>query len=300
MRSILEQGRLTGVVAEHHGERMEIGTDTLILAAGHSARDIFSMLYRHGALLEQKPFSIGMRIEHPQRVINTAQYGRAAVPELGAADYKLACHLESGRSVYTFCMCPGGEVVAAASESDGVAVNGMSRFARDGANANSALLVNVTPQDFGSPHPLAGVAFQRQYETGGICRRRADFYGSRPAFRGLSTGCPFIRDWQRFADVSAWRPFLRPGGSPSDFAVHALREAVPLFDAKLRGFALPDAVLTGVETRSSSPVRILRGEDMQASLRGVFPCGEGAGYAGGIMSAAVDGIRVAQAVLQTY
>lgn len=293
----LENGRLRGVAAECRGERLEIDTDTLILAAGHSARDIFELLYRYGAVLEQKPFSVGVRIEHPQALINTAQYGRAIVPQLGAADYKLACHLPGGRSVYTFCMCPGGEVVAAASEDGGVVVNGMSRFARDGENANSALLVNVTPEDFGDTHPLAGVAFQRRYETAAYAAGGRNFTAPAQLLGDFLQGTasssagnvrPTYPLGVRFCNLAAVLP---------DFAANAMREAVPLFDAKLRGFALPDAVMTGVETRSSSPVRIVRGEDLQSNLRGVYPCGEGAGYAGGIMSAAVDGIRVAQAIL---
>ena len=295
---VLENGRLSGVVAACRGERVEIPTDTLILAAGHSARDVFDMLYRRGAALEQKPFSIGVRVEHPQSVVNAAQYGRTDVPALGAADYKLACHLAGGRSVYTFCMCPGGEVVAAASEDGGVVTNGMSRFARDGENANSALLVNVTPQDFGDTHPLAGVAFQRRYEAAAYAAGGRNFSAPAQLLGDFLQGVPStspggVRPTYplgvRFGDLTA----VLPG-----FAVSSMREAVPLFDAKLHGFAMPDAVLTGVETRSSSPVRIVRGEDMQSNLRGVYPCGEGAGYAGGIMSAAVDGIRVAQAVLQ--
>ncbi len=294
---LLTAGCLTGVTVEHRGERSEFPADILILAAGHSARDVFDLLCRRGASMEQKPFSIGVRIEHPQRLINTAQYGRASVPEVGAADYKLACHLDSGRSVYTFCMCPGGEVVAAASEAGGLVVNGMSRFSRDGENANSALLVNVAPEDFGSPHPLAGVAFQRRYEAAAWALGGRDFTAPAQLLGDFLQGCassapgsvrPSYPLGVRFCDLA---PTL-PG-----FAVRSLQEAVPVFARKLRGFDLPDAVLTGVETRSSSPVRILRGEDLQSNLRGLYPCGEGAGYAGGIMSAAVDGIRVAQAVL---
>ncbi len=294
---VLERGQLAAVVAACGGKHTVISTDALLLAAGHSARDIFELLYRHGAALEQKPFSIGVRIEHPQHLINAAQYGRGDVPALGAADYKLSCHLPGGRSVYTFCMCPGGEVVAAASETGGVVTNGMSRFARDGENANSALLVNVVPQDFGSPHPLAGVTFQQRYESAAYAAGGRDFTAPAQLLGDFLQGVPssgvggVLPTYPlgvRFCDLAS----VLPG-----FATDAMREAVPLFDAKLRGFAMPDAVLTGVETRSSSPVRIVRGGDMQSNLRGIFPCGEGAGYAGGIMSAAVDGIRVAQAVL---
>ncbi len=295
---LLADGTLRGVVADAGGTRMELETDALILAAGHSARDVFTLLYRYGAELTQKPFSLGVRVEHPQRLINTAQYGSPVVPALGAADYKLACHLPDGRSVYTFCMCPGGEVVAAASEAGGVVTNGMSRFARDGENANSALLVNVTPEDFGSDHPLAGVTVQKCYEEAAYAAGGRNFTAPAQLLGDFLQGVPSSAAGSvlptyplgvRFCDLASVLPA---------FATRAMREAVPIFDARLRGFALPDAVLTGVETRSSSPVRIVRGEDLQSNLRGVFPCGEGAGYAGGILSAAVDGIRVAQAVLQ--
>ncbi len=294
---VLKDGRLSGIVAAHAFERQEIPSNLLILATGHSARDVFEMLYRHGAALDQKPFSIGVRIEHPQRLINAAQYGCADHPIPGAADYKLACHLEGGRSVYTFCMCPGGEVVAAASEPGGVVTNGMSRFARDGENANSALLVNVVPQDFGSGHPLAGVAFQRQYEAAAFAVGGRNFTAPAQLLGDFMQGVPSSAAGSvlptyplglNFCDLSAVLP---------SFAVESMRRAVPIFDAHLHGFAMPDAVLTGVETRSSSPVRIVRDDNMQSNLNGIFPCGEGAGYAGGIMSAAVDGIRVAQAVL---
>ena len=296
---VLSGGQLTGIAAEHRGQRDELDADRLILAAGHSARDIFALLARLGVPLEQKPFSIGVRIEHPQLLINLAQLGRKVVPEVGAADYKLACHLDSGRSVYTFCMCPGGQVVAAASEAGGLVVNGMSRFARDGENANSALLVNVTPADFGSGDPLAGVEFQRRYETAAYALGGRDFTAPAQLLGDFLQGVasseagsvrPSYPLGVKFSDLSAVLP---------DFAVRSMRAAVPLFAAKLRGFDLPDAVLTGVETRSSSPVRILRDQDCQSAVRGLYPCGEGAGYAGGIMSAAVDGIRVAQAVLES-
>ena len=301
-RSRLEDIRLSGgslCAVQVNGQWLE--TDTLILCAGHSARELFALLYEKGARLEQKPFSIGVRAEHPQLLINESQYGPfARHPALGAADYKLSAHLPGGRSGYTFCMCPGGEVAAAASEEGRLVVNGMSPFARDGRNANSAVLVNVTPADFESDHPLAGVAFQRRWEEaafrlgGGDYRapaqRLGDFLAGRPSEGGGSV-VPTYPLGVRWCDVSGCLP---------DFAAAALREAFPLFDRKIRGFALPDAVLTGVETRSSSPVRILRDESGQSDLRGIYPCGEGAGYAGGILSAAVDGIRVAQWVIARF
>lgn len=289
-------GVLTGVVLQD-GE--QIPCSQVILAVGHSARDTFRMLDRLGIHLEQKPFSLGARIEHRQSAIDRAQYGRfAGHPELGAADYRLAVHLPDGRGVYTFCMCPGGEVVAAASEEGRVVTNGMSRRARDGQNANSALLVGVNPQDFGGEHPLAGMFWQERLEElafqagGGSYRAPAqrveDFLRDRPSVS--------------FGDVvPSYRPGVTPGtldGVLPPAVTEAMRQGLPLLDARLHGFACPDAVLTGVETRSSSPVRILRGEDLQSvSLAGLYPCGEGAGYAGGIVSAAVDGIRCAERVL---
>lgn len=298
---VLRDGALTGVVAESERGREEFAAEALILATGHSARDVFEMLHDLGATLVPKPFSLGVRIEHSQEMVNRSQYGGAAGhPALGAADYRLSCHLPSGRSAYTFCMCPGGEVVAAASESGGVVTNGMSRFARDGANANAAFLVNVTPADFGGDHPLAGVAFQRQWEHaafelgGRTFRAPAQLLGD--FMRGVaSTGSGGVKPTYplgvKYADLARCLP---------EYVVASLREAAPLFDRRLRGFASADAVLTGVETRSSSPVRVQRDETFQSNLRGVYPCGEGAGYAGGIMSAAVDGMRCAEAVLMRY
>ncbi len=278
-----------------------IETDTLILCTGHSARALFATLWERGAHMEQKPFSIGVRVEHPQSLIDRAQYGSfASHPALGAADYKLSVHLQNGRGVYTFCMCPGGQVAAASSEKGRLCVNGMSPFARDGRNANAAVLVNVLPSDFADDHPLAGVAFQRHWEEaayrcgGGNYRapaqRLEDFLLGRPSTAAGSVRPTYPRG-VRWGDVSDCLP---------GFASDALRQAFPLFDQKLRGFAQPDAVLTAVESRSSSPVRILRDESGQSNLRGLFPCGEGAGYAGGILSAAVDGIRQAERALARW
>ena len=294
----IENGRVTGAVLQGKEGTSTLKTDAVILAVGHSARDTFEMLAKIGAAMSRKPFAIGARIEHRQDWINRAQYGPAAGhPALGAADYKLAVHLPGGRSAYTFCMCPGGQVVAAASEAGGVVVNGMSLYARDGENANSALLVNVLPEDFGGEDPLAGVRFQQKWE--------------RAAFR--AGGGDYRAPAQKVGDFLACRdsdgpgkvtPSYRPGvkwGSLDDclpeFVTSAMREALPLLDRKLKGFAHPDAVLTGVETRSSSPVRIERDKGCVSNIVGLYPCGEGAGYAGGIMSAAVDGIRCAEAVM---
>ena len=295
----IKTGRMKAAVLEGTEGRYALEVDAVILAVGHSARDTFGMLVEAGAAMSRKPFAIGARIEHRQDRINRAQYGTAAGhPALGAADYKLAVHLPGGRSVYTFCMCPGGQVVAAASEAGGVVVNGMSLYARDGENANSALLVNVLPEDFGGDDPLAGVRFQQRWE-------RAAFEAGGGDYRAPA---------QRVGDFLARRPSDGPGGvTPSyrpgvkwgsldgclpAFVTQAMREALPLLDRKLKGFAHPDAVLIGVETRSSSPVRIERDENCVSNIVGLYPCGEGAGYAGGIMSAAVDGIRSAEAIIK--
>ena len=294
------------------GKLEEVPARRIVLACGHSARDTFELLFDEGLRMEQKPFSMGVRIEHLQRSIDRAQYGKAAGhPALGAADYKLAVHLPDGRGVYTFCMCPGGQVVCAASEEQGVCVNGMSRFARDGRNANSAVLVGVGPGDFGSEHPLAGVELQRRVEraayeaalaAGGApyqapAQTVGDFLAGEPSM-GPATGKRAVNP--TYARGVAWcdlRECLPP------FVADAIAAALPLLDRRLRGFADPAAVMTGVEARSSSPVRIVREEDFQAHLpqtpdvpSGLYPCGEGAGYAGGITSAAIDGLRVALAI----
>lgn len=297
---IVRDGHVEGVEVSAPGGQRTIPCRKLIMAVGHSARDVFELLHRMGLPLEPKPFSVGVRIEHPAGLIDRAQYGSfAGHPALGAADYKLSCHLKSGRGVYTFCMCPGGTVTGAASEPGGVVTNGMSPWARDGANSNAALLVGVGPEDFGGSGPLAGVEYQRRIEclafdyAGGYlapAQRVADFLRGR-----TSSG---------FGGVL---PTYQPGAAPGDiscclpgYVCDSLREALPILGRQLRGFDDGDAVLTAPETRSSSPVRVLRGEDLQSpGLRGLYPCGEGAGYAGGIVSAAVDGIRCAQAVLKS-
>lgn len=292
---LTEGGALRGLrVATPEGER-ELECAFAILAIGHSARDTLEMLCRRGLRMEQKPFAVGVRIEHPRRMIDEARYGRfAGHPALGAADYKLSCRPAGGRGVYTFCMCPGGVVVPAASEPGGVVVNGMSEYARDAANSNSALLVGVGPEDYGDPHPLAGVAFQRRLEQaafrlgGGGYRAPAQLAGD------------FLRGRASSA-LGEVEPSYRPGTTLCDlreclpgFVADSLRAALPALGRQLPGFDRYDAVLTGVESRSSSPVRLLRGADGCSSLPGLYPCGEGAGYAGGIVSAAVDGIRCAE------
>ena len=289
-------GRLSGVTL--NGEFFE--TDHLILAIGHSARDTFEMLAEAGVFMEQKAFSIGARIEHKQILVNRAQYGAAAShPALGAADYKLSCHLPDGRAAYTFCMCPGGQVVAAASEEGGAVVNGMSLFARDGENANSALLVSVGPGDFGGDDPLAGVRFQRKWEQAAFALGGANYRAPAQLVGDFLAGKPS-------AAQGKVKPSYRPGVTWTnlekclpDYVTADMRAAISIFDRKLHGFADPDAVLTGVETRSSSPVRITRNETCcSLNAAGLYPAGEGAGYAGGILSAAVDGIRCALAVLE--
>ena len=273
-----KNGILSGVDISGQGH---IDTDDLVLAVGHSARDTFSMLAANGFTIEQKPFSIGVRIEHEQSLINKAQYGsddRAKI--LGPADYKLSYHGRNGRGVYTFCMCPGGEVIIASSEEGGVVTNGMSDSARSGKYANSGLLADVRTEDLGSSDPLAGVEFQRKYE------RLAFEYGGRD-YKAPRTE---LKDF-RGSDVEKCLP---------DFASEAITEAVPFMARRLRGFDDPHALMTGVETRSSSPVRIIRDENMMADIAGVYPCGEGAGYAGGIVSAAVDGIKAAERIALRY
>ncbi len=289
---------LRGIEIESGGVRSPIDTDTLVLAAGHSARDLFALLEKYGADLSRKPFSLGVRIEHPQTLVNLAQYGRAQTPGLGAADYKLSCHLSSGRSVYTFCMCPGGEVVAAASETGGVVVNGMSRFARDGENANSAFLVGVSPEDYGDGGPLAGVEFQRRWEKAAFALGGGDYRAPAQLLGDFLQGVPSRAAGEIRPSYPLGVTWTDLRQCFPDYVNHSLREAAVLFDRKLKGFARADAVLTGVETRSSSPVRIERGADYQSNLRGLYPCGEGAGYAGGIMSAAVDGLRVAEKICE--
>jgi uncharacterized FAD-dependent dehydrogenase len=290
----IENEHVCGVVLAN-GER--IATRHVVLAVGHSARDTFEMLYKRGVYMEPKPFSIGLRIEHPQSIIDRARFGSSAGnPLLGSADYKLVHHASNGRSVYSFCMCPGGMVVAAASEEGHVVTNGMSQYSRNERNANSGIVVGITPEDYPGD-VLAGVEFQRKWEArafelGGrnYCapgQRVGDFLAGRPS--------------EKLGEVA---PSYTPGVTPTDlstalpdYVISAIREALPEFDKQIKGFAMDDAILTGVETRTSSPVRVKRGEDFQSiNIKGLYPAGEGAGYAGGILSAAVDGIEVAEAV----
>ena len=287
-----KNGKLVSAVTE----TQEIPCEHLILATGHSARDTFLMLKNKGVGMIRKPFSVGVRIEHLQRDINEALYGDFAFhPALGAADYKLVAHLQNGRGVYTFCMCPGGEVINASSELGGIAVNGMSGSKRDGKNANSALLVSVEPDDLAGDDVLAGCALQRKTEQAAY----AVSGGAVP----VSTVGSFV--FGKPFEITRVKPTVKPQFAYADFekifpafVCDSLREGILLFDKKIKGFADPSSVLTAPETRSSSPVRIVRGENGQSLTHsGIYPCGEGAGYAGGIMSAAADGLKTAEALL---
>jgi len=292
----IHEGRVQSVVLAS-GER--IATSHLVLAIGHSARDTFEMIHKHGIYIEAKPFSIGFRIEHPQTLIDRARLGaNAGNPQLGAADYKLVYHASNGRSVYSFCMCPGGTVVAAASEAGRVVTNGMSQYSRNEGNANAGIVVGITPEVDYPGDPLAGVEFQRQwesraYELGGGAYQApgqlvGDFLAGRASTK-FGTVTPSYTPGVHLTDLSTALP---------DYAIAAIREAIPAFAIQIKDFDLPDAVLTGVETRTSSPVRIKRNRhDLQSiNTQGLYPTGEGAGYAGGILSAAVDGIEIAEAV----
>jgi len=291
-------GRMRGVVLAS-GER--IAADHVVLGIGHSARDTFKLLFERGVHLEAKPFSIGVRIEHPQALIDRARLGPAAGhPLLGAADYKLVHHARNGRSAYSFCMCPGGQVVAAASEAGGVVTNGMSQYSRAERNANAALVVGIEPRDFpgdAATNPLAGIDFQRHWEAAAFKAGGENYAAPAQTVGDFLAGKASIA-------LGAVQPSYTPGIHLTDLAaclpgyvVEALREALPAFDKQIRGFAMADALMTGVETRTSSPVRITRDEQFESlNTRGLYPGGEGAGYAGGILSAAVDGIRLAEAV----
>ena len=291
-----DQRQVRGVVLAN-GERIE--ADHVVLAVGHSSRDTFYMLHERGVFIEPKPFSIGVRIEHPQSIIDTARFGPSAGnPILGAADYKLVHHAKNGRDVYSFCMCPGGTVVAATSEEGRVVTNGMSQYSRAERNANAGMVVGIDPARDYPGDPLAGIELQRKLESAAF----------------IAGGSNYKAPGQRVGDFLAGRPSTslgdvvpsyKPGVTPTDlatvlpaFAVEAMREALPVFGRQIKGYDMPDAVMTGVETRTSSPIRITRDNTTLQSLntKGLFPAGEGAGYAGGILSAGVDGIKVAEAV----
>jgi uncharacterized protein len=291
----IENGQMRGVTL---GSGEQIASDHVVLAIGHSARDTFEMLFDRGVYIEAKPFSLGFRIEHPQSIVDRARFGPSAGnPVLGAADYKLVHHASNGRSVYSFCMCPGGTVVAATSEAGRVVTNGMSQYSRNERNANAGIVCGITPPDYPG-HPLAGIAFQRHWES-----RAYELGGATYSAPGQLVG-DFLAGVasKEFGSVL---PSYKPGvhltdlaTSLPDYAIAAIRESIPEFEKQIKGFAMHDAILTGVETRTSSPIRIKRRDDNLQSMnvRGLFPAGEGAGYAGGIMSAGIDGIRVAEAV----
>ncbi|MBQ0135722.1 MAG: hypothetical protein KBS43_03195 [Oscillospiraceae bacterium] len=300
---IIYNNFIQGITYTENGRSIDFETDTVVLAIGHSARDTVEMLYDKGINMIQKPFSVGTRIEHPREFIDEAQYGKfAGHPALGAANYKMACHPEHGRGTYTFCMCPGGTVVAASSEEGMLVVNGMSEYARDKENSNSALLVGINPEDFPSEHPLAGMHLQRQIESKAFELGGKDY----------TAPCQLVKDFlnnEKSTKLGAIKPSCPTGTTPSDIreilpqkVTDNLADALLKMNNMLKGFAMPEAVLTAPESRSSSPVRIIRDDFYQCSrgdtpLGGLYPCGEGAGYAGGIVSAAVDGIRCFEAIL---
>ena len=295
------ENEIIKAVIVNYKEKIEC--DNVIFAIGHSARDSYEMLYCKGVKIVQKPFAIGARIEHPQELINKCQYKEFYNhPRLGAADYRLIEHTSNGRTAYSFCMCPGGTVIASASNEFEVVTNGMSEHARDKVNANSGFLVNVTPEDFGSSHPLAGIEFQRKYE------KLAYELGGKNYSAPMQLVGDFLND-KVTTNIGSVKPSYQPGVTGSDlreclpeFVTSTMKEALVSLDKKLNGFAMYDAVLTGVETRSSAPVRIVRDElTLQSvSVKNLYPCGEGAGYAGGIITAAVDGIKCAEKIIERY
>ncbi len=326
---LLEEGtqgrRIVGlrVLDQSTGEQHELAASQVVMALGHSARDTFAMLFERGVAMEAKPFSIGFRIEHPQGLIDRARWGRhAGNPVLGAADYKLVHHAANGRTAYSFCMCPGGTVVAATSEAGRVVTNGMSQYSRNERNANAGLVVGVEPEDYpqdaaafeaelgahhgaaqhspGAAHPLSGIVLQRQLESRAYVLGGSDYSAPAQLVGDFLAG-------RVSAGMASVEPSYQPGVRPVDlasalpgYAIAALREAIPAFGQKIKGFDMADAVLTGVETRTSSPLRIHRGENFQSpNTAGLYPAGEGAGYAGGILSAGVDGIKVGEAVARS-
>lgn len=293
----IEDNQLNGITL-NNGERLNCRH--LVLAVGHSARDTFQMLYDAGVYIEAKPFSVGFRIEHEQSMIDSCRWGpNAGHPILGAADYKLVHHCKNGRTVYSFCMCPGGTVVAAASETGGVVTNGMSQYSRHERNANSAIVVGIHPEQDYPGHPLAGIDLQRKLEQAAFQLGGADYHAPAQLIGDFLAG-------RSSAELGAVQPSYTPGIKLTDlsallpdYATAAIREAIPAFEKQIRGFAKVDGLLTAVETRTSSPICIKRGADLQSlNVKGLYPAGEGAGYAGGILSAAIDGIRVAEALAQ--
>ncbi|WP_268797468.1 NAD(P)/FAD-dependent oxidoreductase [Pseudomonas huanghezhanensis] len=295
---LIEDGQLRGIELDG-GERIE--SRHVILALGHSARDTFRMLHSRGVYMEAKPFSVGFRIEHPQGLIDRARLGKyAGHPKLGAADYKLVHHAKNGRSVYSFCMCPGGTVVAATSEPNRVVTNGMSQYSRNERNANSGIVVGITPDEDYPGSPLAGIELQERLESHAYVMGGENYEAPAQLVGDFIAG-------KASSELGSVEPSYKPGVKLVDladalpaYAIEAIREALPAFDKQIKGFAQHDAVLTGIETRTSSPLRMTRGDDMQSlNVKGLFPAGEGAGYAGGILSAGVDGIRIAEALAKS-
>lgn len=296
----IENERLVSVVSENVNTKSKriINTDTAVFAIGHSARDTFEMLYSKKLNMEKKNFSVGLRIEHKQKDINKAQYGEKTKLKLPPAEYKLAYHSPNGRSCYTFCMCPGGVVMASSSEDGEIVTNGMSNFLRDGENANSAVLVNVVSEDFKGDSPLEGMYFQKDLEKKAFVLGGSNFYAP------IQTVGDFLKN-RKTEKLGEIKPTYKPGVTFSnlqdilpDFVTQTLKEGILDFDKKIKGFANPNSILTGVESRTSSPVRILRDEKLMSNIKGIYPAGEGAGYAGGIMTAAIDGIKCAIKILE--
>ena len=295
----IKNNKVESVTYINDGKEYIIPTSNVILAIGHSSRDTFYKVFEKGLNMESKNFSVGVRVEHLQKNINLAQYGDKTKLKLPPAEYKLAYHdKETGRSCYTFCMCPGGTVMASSSEENTIVTNGMSYFKRDGVNANSAVLVNVTPADFSSSSPLAGIDFQKELEE------KAFIAGGKNYFAPIQKLVDFMNN-SLSNEVGEVKPTYLPGFTfynlnllLPNFVTDTMKKAFVYFDNRLHGFANPDSILTGVETRSSSPVRIIRGENFMSNIEGIYPCGEGAGYAGGIMSASVDGIKCSLASLK--
>lgn len=293
----IEDNKVNAVICSSKDETIKLETDAVVLAIGHSSRDMFKTLYEKKVNMEKKNFSVGVRIEHKQEMINKSQYGENPKLKLPSAEYKLAYHGKE-HSCYTFCMCPGGTVMASSSEEGTIVTNGMSTFARDGENANSAILVNVTPEDFEGESPLEGMYFQKDLEE------KAFKLGGSNYNAPIQRVEDFINN-KKSTTIGEIKPSYKPGVTLSNlqnilpnFVTETLKEGIIYFDTKIKGFANPDAILTGVETRSSSPVTIKRDDKKMANIYGMYPCGEGAGYAGGIMSAAIDGIKVAEAILE--
>ena len=295
----IDNNEVQGVTLQT-GEHLE--TNHLVLAVGHSARDTFEMIHKNGVFVEAKPFSIGFRIEHPQGLIDRARYGKSysedLLTKLGAADYKLVHHAKNGRSVYSFCMCPGGTVVAAASEPERVVTNGMSQYSRNERNANAGIVVGITPEQDFPNHPLAGMELQRQLESNAYIMGGSNYNAPGQLIGDFLANNPSTQLGQVTPSYTPGVTLTNLADALPEFAITAMREAIPEFAKKINGFDLHDAVLTGVETRTSAPIRIKRDDETLQSIntKGLFPCGEGAGYAGGILSAGVDGIKVAEAV----